>query len=84
MLLLTTVAVTTVVGKNSVLGTIDHDTTWFLSNLSVCPAMMASLEYHVQYLYVERNHPFITPPPTTMGRTLQTLTRNAKLTYMDN
>ena len=63
MLLLTTVAVTTVAGKNSVLGTIDHDTTWFLSNLSVCPAMMASLEYHVQYPYVERNHPFITPPP---------------------
>ena len=45
LLLLATVAVTTVAGKNSVFGTIKNDTTWFLSNLSVRPAMTASLEY---------------------------------------
>ena len=60
LLLLTTITVTIVARENSVFGTIDHDTTWFLSNLSVCPAMMASLEYDVQYPDVEQNHPIIT------------------------
>ena len=38
-------------GRNSVSGTIDEDTSWFLSNLSVRPTMMASIEYHIQYQY---------------------------------
>ena len=46
---------------HSVVGIITDNTTWFLSNLSVCPAMTASLEYHVQYPYAEgRSRPIIT------------------------
>ena len=61
LLLLATGTVTIAAGENSVFGTIDHDTTWFLSNMSVRPAMTASLEYHVQYPYVEgRARPIIT------------------------
>ena len=46
---------------HSVVGIITDNTTWFLSNLSVRPAMMASLEYRVQYPYVEgRARPIIT------------------------
>ena len=61
LLLLTTVTVTIVAGKNSVFGTIKNDTTWFHSNLSVRPAMTASLEYHVQYPDVPgRARPIIT------------------------
>ena len=52
VLLLTLLAVTLVSGTNSVIGTIKDNTTWFLSNLSACPAKTASLEYHVQYPYV--------------------------------
>ena len=52
-LLLIATTVTIVTGKNSVVGTINDNTTWFLSNLSVRPAMTASLEYHVQYPDVE-------------------------------
>ena len=52
LLLLTTTTITIVTGTNSVLGTIKGNTTWFLSSLSVRPAMTASLEYHVQYPYV--------------------------------
>ena len=51
-LLLTVTAVKNVTGKNSVVGTINNNTTWFLSNLSRVPAKTASLEYHVQYPYV--------------------------------
>ena len=36
-------------GKNTVTGAIEEDTSWFLSNLSVCPAMSVSIEYHIQY-----------------------------------
>ena len=51
----------TKVASKSVIGTIRENTTWFLSNLSVRPAMTASLEYHVQYPYVEgRSRPIIT------------------------
>ena len=46
--------------RNSVNGTIEEDTAWFLSDLSVRPAMTATLEYHIQYPYVERSHPIIT------------------------
>ena len=61
LLQLATVAITTVAGKNSVFGTIKNDTTWFFSNLSVRPAMTASLEYSVQYPYDEsRDRPIIT------------------------
>ena len=61
VLLLATVTVTIVAGRNSVFGTIQNDTTWFLSKMSVRPAMTASLEYHVQYPYVEgRARPIIT------------------------
>ena len=61
LLLLATGTVTIAAGENSVFGTIDHDTTWFLSSLSVRPAMTASLEHHVQYPYVEgRARPIIT------------------------
>ena len=46
---------------HSVVGIITDNTTWFLSNLSVRPAMTASLEYHVQYPYVDgRSRPIIT------------------------
>ena len=59
LLLLTTTTI--VAAKNSVFGTIKNDTTWFLSNLSVRPAMTASLEYHVQYPYIEgRARPIVT------------------------
>ena len=54
-------------GKNTVTGAIEEDTTWFLSNLSVVPAMSASIEYDIQYqcpscVYGERprNLPIIT------------------------
>ena len=51
----------TSVASRSVIGTIQENTTWFLSNLSVRPAMTASLEYHVQYPVVEgRSRPIIT------------------------
>ena len=61
LLLLATGTVEIVAGKNSVFGTIKNNTTWFLSNLSVRPAMRASLEYHVQYPDVEgRARPVIT------------------------
>ena len=61
LLLLVTGTVEIVAGKNSVFGTIKNNTTWFLSNLSVRPAMTASLEYHVQYPDVEgRARPVIT------------------------
>ena len=61
LLLLATVTLTIVAGENSVIGTINDNTTWFLSNLSVHPAMTASLEYHVQYPDVEgRSRPMIT------------------------
>ena len=61
LLLLATGTVEIVAGKNSVFGTIKNNTTWFLSNLSVRPALTASLEYHVQYPYVEgRARPVIT------------------------
>ena len=53
LFLLATGTVEIVAGKNSVFGTIKNNTTWFLSNLSVRPAMTASLEYHVQYPDVE-------------------------------
>ena len=59
LLLLTTTTI--VAGKNSVVGTIQNDTTWFLSNLSVRPAITASLEYQVRYPYNEsRDRPIIT------------------------
>ena len=35
--------------RNSVSGIITDNTTWFLSNLSVRPAMTASIEYHIRY-----------------------------------
>ena len=35
--------------RNSVKGTIEEDTTWFLSDLSVRPAMRASIEYNIRY-----------------------------------
>ena len=41
-------------------GIITDNTTWFLSNLSVHPAMTASFEYHVQYPYVEHTQPIMT------------------------
>ena len=54
-------------GKNTVTGGIEEDTSWFHSNLSVRPAMSASIEYHIQYqcsdcLWNERhqNLPIIT------------------------
>ena len=48
-------------GRNSVSGIITDNTKWFLSNLSVRPAMRASLEYSIQYPYVEgRARPIIT------------------------
>ena len=48
-------------GRNSVSGIITNNTTWFLSNLSVRPAITASLEYSIQYLDVEgRARPIIT------------------------
>ena len=47
-------------GRNSMSGIISN-TTWFLSNLSVRPAMSASLEYHVRYSYDESSdRPIIT------------------------
>ena len=59
LLIATTIAI--VAGRNSVVGTIKDNTTWFLSNLSVRPAMTASLEYYVQYPVVEgRARPVIT------------------------
>ena len=36
-------------GGNSVTGTILGDTSWFHSNLSVRPAMTASIEYNIQF-----------------------------------
>ena len=36
-------------GRNSVNGTIEEDTTWFLRDLSVRPAMTATLEYSIRY-----------------------------------
>ena len=46
---------------HSVFGDVKDNITWFHSNLSVRPAMTASLEYHVQYPYVEgRSRPIIT------------------------
>ena len=36
-------------GKHTITGFIDKDATWFLSNLSVRPAMSASIEYNIQY-----------------------------------
>ena len=48
-------------GRNSVREIIMDNTTWFLSNLSVHPAITASLEYHIQYPIVKgRARPFIT------------------------
>ena len=50
-----------VVLGHSEVGIITDNTTWFLSTMSVRPAMTASLEYHVQYPYVEgRARPIIT------------------------
>ena len=61
LLLWATVTVTVAEGKNSVFGTIQNDTTWFLSNLSIYPAMTASLEYNIQYPYdASRDRPIIT------------------------
>ena len=60
LLLLITMAAEITTGTNSVVGTIKDNRTWFLSNLSVRPAMTASLEYHVQYPYIEgRSRPII-------------------------
>ena len=60
-LLLIATAITTVAGKNSVIGTIKDNTTWFINNLSRFPAKTASLEYHVQYPDVPgRARPIIT------------------------
>ena len=54
-------AIGTVEGRNSVCGTINDNTTWFHSNLSVRPAMTASLKYFFQYPYVEgRSRPILT------------------------
>ena len=48
-------------GRNSVSGIITDNTIWFLSNLSVRPAMTASLEYHVQFQDAPYGHrPIIT------------------------
>ena len=61
VLLLLVVVGAIVQGRNSVKGTIEEDTTLFLSNLSVRPAMTASLEYSVQFMYDKRWHyPIIT------------------------
>ena len=38
-------------GRNSVIGSIKDNTTWFLSNLSVRPAMLVSIRYNIQYPY---------------------------------
>ena len=39
----------TVKARNSVNGTIEEETNWFLSNLSVRPAMTAYIVYHIRY-----------------------------------
>ena len=36
-------------GKHTITGFIDKDTTWFLSNLSVRPAMSASIQYYIRF-----------------------------------
>ena len=48
-------------GRNSVIGSIKDNTTWFLSNLSVRPTMTASIKYNIQYPNVPGHHrPIIT------------------------
>ena len=52
-------AVGTAQARNSVSGTIEKGIKWFLSNLSVRPAMTASIEYHVRYTNVQ-DQPILT------------------------
>ena len=59
--LLSLTGITIATGRNSVIGIVKDNTTWFLSNLSVRPAKTAFLEYHVQYPYDDsRPRPIIT------------------------
>ena len=49
------------VSSHSVFGEIQENTTWFHEELSVVPAMTATLEYQIQYPYVlGRARPLIT------------------------
>ena len=60
-LLLVLTLTTTNVSSHSVFGTIQENITWFHTNLSVVPAMTATLEYHIQYPDVpDRARPIIT------------------------
>ena len=55
------VAIGSIEAWNQVHGTIEEDTQWFFSNLSVHPAMTASMEYSIKYPYHTSWHrPIIT------------------------
>ena len=60
-ILLVVTLTTTRVSSKSVFGTIKENITWFHTNLSVVPAMTATLKYHIEYPFVlNRPRPIIT------------------------